>query len=167
MRKYRVLFVCMANICRSPMAEYLLRNLNEKRNRGDHICVEVRSAGLMNTTGANASDQALMVMRERGIDMSRHQARQVNDELIDWSDLILCMERVHAEAIRKDFPRASGKTFLLTEYCGVPGEIIDPTGRNYLFFRECAEQMEGLLGRLLDKLTGNGIYKPFRNSNPG
>jgi protein-tyrosine phosphatase len=143
----------MANICRSPMAEYLLRSLCAGRSPGNPVSIEIRSAGLMNTTGTDASDQALMVMRERGIDMSRHKARQVNDELVDWADLILCMEKVHLEAMQKEFPRAGAKMYLLTEYCGCSGDIIDPTGRNYRFFSECADQMEDLLEKLLDKLT--------------
>jgi len=152
MQKYRILFVCMANICRSPMAEYLLRSLCAGRSPGNPVGVEVRSAGLMNTTGTDASDQVLMVMRERGIDMSRHKAKQVDSELVDWADLILCMEQFHLEAMQKEFPRACAKIYLLTEYCGSSGDIIDPTGRNYRFFSECANQMEELLCRLLDKL---------------
>ena len=153
MQKYRILFICMANICRSPMAEYLLRNLCERRSPGNPVSIEVRSAGIMNTTGTEASDQALMVMHERGIDMSRHKARRVSSDLIDWADLILCMEQAHLKAMQREFPLAREKIHLLTEYCGSSGDIIDPTGRNYRFFNECADQIENLLGRLLDKLV--------------
>ena len=69
-RPHRLLFVCTANICRSPMAEGLARDYARRRQWP----VEVRSGGVMGLIGKPAASNAVAVMREIGIDISNHQS---------------------------------------------------------------------------------------------
>ena len=154
MKHNKILFVCAANICRSPMAEYLLRDSLRKDGATGHSVV-VRSAGTNDATGSDASDQALNVMRERGVDMSRHKARHISSEIVDWADLILCMERGHLDNLQGLFPDANGKLHLLTEYCSSSGDIIDPSGKSTRAFEECAERLDSLIAALLEKMKAN------------
>jgi protein-tyrosine phosphatase len=151
MKNTNILFVCAANICRSPMAEWLLKDLLNKDGESGKT-IMVRSAGIHNTHGSDASDQALHVMRERGIDMSRHRARQISWDTVKWADLILCMSEDQLKDLRQSFPEDGEKFHLLTIYCGGNGEIEDPSGRPTRAFEECAKQMDGLLVNLLEKI---------------
>ena len=151
MKYQNILFVCAANICRSPMAEGLLKNLvkNDGFASGP---VSVRSAGIGNTHGSEASDQAIQVMREKGLDISRHRARTINWEIINGSDLILCMSQDQVSALRQSYAEAQDKFYLLTEFCGSQGDIDDPSGRPTRVYESCANQLEDLLKVLAEKI---------------
>ena len=118
----RILVVCVGNICRSPMAEYLLR----KHLQGRGVTVE--SAGIAAADGARIDPNALGVLATHGIDADAHVARRLDQAMIDAADLVLVMERSHLDFIRARFPSATGKTFLLGRWIG-EFEMPDPLGR--------------------------------------
>jgi protein-tyrosine-phosphatase len=150
--QYRsILFVCAANVCRSPMAEGLFKNLI-KNNGFTPGSISVRSAGIGNTHGSEASDQAIMVMREKGLDISRHRARTINSDIVNESDLILCMSQEQVSALKQSYAEAQDKFHLLTEFCGSQGDIDDPSGRPTRVYESCAAQLEELLKVLADKI---------------
>ena len=105
----RLLFVCTGNTCRSPLAEAIARKVAVERGLSD---VEVASAGTSAWDGAPASDGALLVGIERGMDLSQHRARQITPELIDDSDIIFAMGPHHLERI--EALGGEGKAHLLT-----------------------------------------------------
>lgn len=119
---HRVLMVCIGNICRSPMAEYVLRE--RLANPG----VIVESAGIAAVPGARIDPRALSVLEEHGIDADAHVARRLDSKLLESADLILTMERDQLEYIRAVNPAVTGKTFLLGRWQG-GFEIPDPYGR--------------------------------------
>jgi protein-tyrosine phosphatase len=102
-----VLLLCTGNVCRSPMAEGLLKH----RLAGTDV--RVRSAGLLDS-GRPASDHGIAILRDRGIDISPHRSEQVTAELVASSDLVLCMAREHAKVV-VDAPDAWPRTFLFKE----------------------------------------------------
>jgi protein-tyrosine-phosphatase len=151
MKYQKILFVCAANICRSPMAEGLLKNL-VKNNGFAPKSVSVSSAGIGNTHGSDAADQAIQVMHERGLDISRHKARTVNWDIINGSDLILCMSQEQMSSLRQSYAEAQGKIHLLTEFCNSQGDIDDPSGRPTRAYESCASQIETLLNVLVENI---------------
>jgi protein-tyrosine phosphatase len=117
-----ILVVCLGNICRSPIAEYVLRKQLKGRD------VTVASAGIAATKGTRIDPLALAVLDEHGIDAYRHVARRLDQSMLDAADLVLVMERSHLEFIRARFPSATGKTFLLGRWQG-GFEMPDPLGK--------------------------------------
>ncbi len=151
MKYHNILFVCAANVCRSPMAEYLFKNL-VKNDGFEPDSVSIRSAGIGNTHGSDASDQAIQVMHERGLDISRHKARTINWNIVNESDLILCMSQEQVSNLRQLYTDAENKIHLLTEFCGSQGDIDDPSGGPTRVYESCAGQLEELLKILAEKI---------------
>lgn len=115
----KVLVVCIGNICRSPTAEYLLR----ERLRGRGTTVE--SAGLAALAGKPIDPLAGALLADSGIDASGHRARQLDETAITAADLILVMQRNHLASIARYSPHAVGRTFLLGKWQG-DRDIPDP-----------------------------------------
>ena len=99
-----ILVVCVGNICRSPMAEALLRQALKDMSQ-----VSVSSAGLGALVNHHAAEHAKALMSERGLDISGHRARQLTPDLIHESDLVLVMESGHKHAIYERYAAVRGK----------------------------------------------------------
>ena len=119
----RILTVCTGNICRSPAAEFLLRERTERAGKP----VEARSAGIGALVNHPAEDTTCAMMQSRGIDLSGHRATQLTSERLRWADLVLVMEKHHRDAVLAMDPTARGKTFLLGHWTET--EIPDPYRR--------------------------------------
>ncbi len=141
-----VVFVCYGNICRSPIGEALLaRALNERLGDGHDWIVS--SAGVGATDGTPASRGTKEVLAARGIDFRRHRARFLTTTIARSAGLLVCMEPMQVEEVRRmvDDPE---KVVLLGD--GVP----DPIGAGPELYERTAALIEshigGLVGRLLD-----------------
>ena len=106
-----ILVVCVGNICRSPMAEQLLKSAL----RGQ-IGITVESAGLGALVGHPADDYALELMVEMGEDISEHRAKQIHPDMVRDADLVLVMEAGHKRAIDDADATARGKVHRLGEW---------------------------------------------------
>ena len=146
-----VLLVCTGNICRSPLAEEMLkRTLQERGIEG----VTVTSAGTGAWDGAPASEGAYLVGLERGLDLSGHRARLLTRELVDGADLILTMARHHRA--RVDELGGEGRVFVLGEYAGRDGdgaEVSDPFGGDLDVYRNTCVELEALVGTTAERLA--------------
>ena len=130
----RILVLCTGNICRSPMAEALLRaRLAELRP-----AVHVSSAGLAALVGQPADPLAVALLAERGLDLSAHRARQVTPELVSAADLILVMEAAQQRHLELLAPSARGRVHRLGGFGGF--DIADP-------YRQGRRQFERTLSR--------------------
>jgi protein-tyrosine phosphatase len=112
---FRVLHVCTGNICRSPMAEYVMRARLVARFGAGHG-LEVRSAG---TYGGHAGEPmqpaAVEVLAEVGVDGAAHRATWLREPHVDWADLVLTSSAEHRAAVLSLQPRALRRTFGLLE----------------------------------------------------
>lgn len=114
-----VLVVCAGNICRSPTAEYVLKQKLEGKN------ISVSSAGLTALEGKPADATARQVALVNGVNMDAHQGRQLTSTLVAQNSVILVMEERHLNDVHARYPEARGKTFLLGKWIG-DKEIPDP-----------------------------------------
>lgn len=100
---YRVCLVCMGNICRSPMAEVVLRQTLADRGLGDSVIVESAGTGGWHV-GDPMDERALAILTEHGYDGSAHRARQFTKDWFDRYDLVLAMDRDNLSNLRRLAP---------------------------------------------------------------
>jgi len=137
-----VLFVCTANICRSPMAMGLMR----LRAASDTEEWRIESAGIFAQPGYPPAYNTLEVLRTRGIDLSAYSSRPITRDMIEDFYLILVMERNQREALRAAFPQHTGKIFMLSQMFGNRvSDVVDPVGGPLVDFEETAREIEQIL----------------------
>ena len=145
MSKRTLMFVCTGNICRSPMAEYLLRD-----RLGPEADWEVGSAGTSAGHGMQASDSAVETLREKGLDLSRHRSQPLSRELVDGASLVVVMTAGHRDFIRTAYPDAAEKVFLLKSFDPVNGgDMDDPIGLTTDIYRDIGGEIDRALPGLI------------------
>jgi protein-tyrosine-phosphatase/peptidoglycan/xylan/chitin deacetylase (PgdA/CDA1 family) len=134
----RLIFVCKGNICRSPYAEWKSKSLGLRA-----ISIGVESDGK-----SSADEMAMKISALRGIDISSHISRRLNDVEFSESDLIVCMEPKHAASILNDrnLLNAKCQITLLGLWCSDRKLLVrDPYGQSIDVFFECFELIDNAL----------------------
>ncbi len=133
----RVLFVCLANLCRSPMAAVIARTLHEG-------AIEADSAGVSPAAGPVFPEMAAVVRELYGSDMSRHRPRHVLEFPVEKYDYIIAMD--------------SAVFMRLSEMPGIPHdrllgwEVADPAGLGFEAYERTAFLIEEILDNFLDRI---------------
>jgi len=159
-----ILFVCTGNTCRSIMAEGLFKKIFKEK--GENSLRNIQSAGTAVIPGILPTPEAILVMSEQNIDISKHHSQSINEDLIKNADLILVMTNEHREYILKKFPFANYKIFLLKKYAFLKKadeiessyqnyEIIDPIGKPIEFYRITVNELEFNLKKIADMIVNN------------
>ncbi len=149
----KILFVCHGNICRSPIAEYVMKDLVQK----EHIesGFEIASAAtsteeLGNPVYPPARDE----LRRHGISCSGHHARQVTKSDYDYYDYLIVMDRMNVRNLFRIIGSdPEGKVSMLRSFAGIQGDIEDPwyTGAFGKVFEQILEGCQALLGQIREK----------------
>lgn len=181
MTPLRVLVVCTANQCRSPLAEVILRELLDDRG----VSARVRSAGTDAVEGVEATDKSAELARRRGLDLGDHRSHRITKEDVEDADLIITMETRHAAAIVHEWPQVTHTTFAARDLAAraaagprdadtglddwlrsasddrpvrslldrsTRNDIHDPIGRSMRVYKRCERDLEEVLGTIVDGL---------------
>jgi len=171
-QRKRILFVCTANICRSPTAEYLAR----RRFGSDNF--HVRSAGFM-MADRSCPDELQRVLATRGVSVAEHRSYKLDQDTVTAADLILTMESRHVldatvldrRALRKTLPlkeaaaevRADDTVESFLErvnasrdpqkyLSAVEFDVADPYKKRLKVYEKAVEEIEGLITTVLSRL---------------
>jgi protein-tyrosine-phosphatase len=145
-----VLFVCTANVCRSPMASALYQKLVADVDESGEWQIE--SAGTLAVPGIPAAVNARLAMKKLGLNIENHRSQPVSAQMLENFDLILTMEQGHKESLSIEFPQISGRTYLLSEMVGATYEIWDPVGGSLDDFTATANELFDILTRGFNNL---------------
>jgi len=140
----RILVVCAGNICRSPLAEGLLRRALGARG----VEAEITSAGLSAAAGLPASEGVGAPARLRGVDLSRHRARQLELSHLSEVDLVLVMTASQQAEIARLEPLVSAKVLMLGE-----ADIADPYMGDAATYEACAAEIDAGVEALADRVA--------------
>jgi RpiB/LacA/LacB family sugar-phosphate isomerase len=142
-----ILFVCTGNVCRSPMAEALMRQQLKGRND-----IRVISAGLGALDGQSATDAAVRAMSEIGVDISGFSSQSLNSRLVEEANYIFTMTRQQQDAIQTFYPATAEKVFTVREFEETEiseRDISDPIGQPLDVYRRTRDQIRGALPSIL------------------
>ena len=161
----RILFVCDGNICRSPMAEAMLRqNLMDRQIDW----AEVSSGGLVASPWGIAQPQLRRVLGPSYRLVENRHSQPLTEELVKGSDLILVMEDRHVSQILERFPESKGRVAKITTYAGKDGEIKDfpDSGYSdvYSWLRHCHTIMVPCLQTITETVVRERNRRPSRES---
>lgn len=148
-----VLFVCTANVCRSPMAETIFLALAADEG----LSYEARSAGVAALVGEPAGPKVRAALGELGLSAGGHRARQVDEAMLEEADLVLAMTPKHAATLHRLSGPSQKKVETLLAYAtgvsdfeGVP----DPYGQSMTAHRASVGLLHRHLSLIVRKLAG-------------
>ena len=149
----KILFVCHGNICRSPMAEFVFKDMIEKEGLADYFHVE-SAATSTEELGNPVHYGTARILDRLGIDYSRKRARQMNKKDYQDYDYLIGMDHWNMRNMNRFADGDSdAKLFMLLSFTDSPGEVADPwyTGNFEATYRDVVEGCEGFLQYLREQ----------------
>jgi len=150
-----ILVVCTGNICRSPMAEGLLRHMLPPGTRWK---ARVHSAGTHGLDGEPAAPHAVQAAAALGVDIRGHRARSLDPEMVRQADLILAMEPFQRDIVIRALPSsAQGRVRLLADFESPrqSDTIADPYHQSPEVYQACLERIHRCLDGLVRHLSSD------------
>jgi len=146
-----IAFICSGNICRSPMAEALAREMLQRLG----ISAEISSAGTLGIDGHPAAENAVRVLSMMAIELTTHRSQGITREYLEAASAVVVMEEEHAKTATLLDPTSASRIHRLWEHTKEPerlDEIHDPIGRGLDDFIECRDDLVECLQKWLPNL---------------
>lgn len=150
----RILFVCHGNICRSPMAEFVLKDMVQQRGLADEFYIESAATSteeIWNGIGNPVYPPARKIMAEHGISCEGKRARQITVQDFETFDYIIGMDSENLRNMKRICPQQyQDKISLMLDYTDHPRSVSDPwyTGDFEATWRDVNDGCQGLLRHL-------------------
>ena len=146
-RRPHLLFVCTANLCRSPMAEALARSLLDDRKW------LLSSAGFFADQPRPPEPEVEALLLSHGLPTEGLSSKRIDKKLVNQATGIFAMTRMHLETIRKQFPKARERAYLVTAFSSFPEyrdqDVPDPIGQELAAFEETYRILADAVPRIL------------------
>lgn len=146
----KIVFVCTANTCHSPMAEAIYRGMTVDGG------LEVCSRGLVVLFPEPSNQKAEMVVENHNLSLDNHVATQLTAEDMEGNVLILCMTFAQKLKIAEEYG-IRDNLFAVKEFVGEEGDVIDPYGGDVLDYEECFSELSRLIKKTIIKLNEEAI----------
>lgn len=149
----KIMFICTGNICRSAMADGLLKKRLKDLDKKD---MEVYSCGVFAEDGDEPTYNAIEAMKYYDVNLKTHKATNIQNSNIEEMDLILCMTQSHKNSVLNMYPKLKDKIFTLKEYVKYKEsaqdiDVQDPWGYDMQTYKKCAEEISICIELLLQK----------------
>ena len=149
----KVMFVCTGNICRSAMAEGILKKLVKENNMDLEVC----SCGVYAEDGDYASFNAIEAAKYYDVDISNHKATNIRNSQIEEMDIILCATNSHKNVVISMYPNLMNKVYTMKEYAeleedGKDMDIKDPWGYDMETYRRCIQEISSCLEKIIGRI---------------
>ena len=151
----KILFVCHGNICRSPMAEFVMKDLVKKAGVESQFHIE-SAATSREEIGNPVYPPARRKLAEHGISCGGHTARQLTNRDYDEYDLLIGMDQANLRDMYRICGDYAGKMSLLMDHTARPGNVADPwyTEDFEATWQDVLEGCQGLLRELIERRYG-------------
>lgn len=155
----RILFVCTANICRSALAEVILKQKLQQKGLTD---INVESAGVHNYEDEPRDYTMVAYARKAGYELGG-TAHYVTQAMVDSADLIICMEHRHVVEIQKLLQNDRwSRIYLFNEICfGEQAGLVDPTGNTGYMYHYVLDKIQDgceILAWKLEMMVNDGDF---------
>lgn len=148
-----ILFVCTGNICRSAMAHHYMQKKVKDLGIQNEFLID--SCGIMAYTGDISTQNAKNAMKQYGVSLDDHRAKNISDINLDFYDYIITMTLSHKENIIYMYPKIKDKVYTLKELVNNNTNdlnVSDPWGYDISTYKLCASQIVELVDKLIEKL---------------
>lgn len=147
-----VLILCIGNICRSPVAEGILKKMSAQHQLG----LTISSAGVHAMADEPAQPHSLAVAQENGVDITAHYARQLTADIMNAHELVLVTDETVRKIAMQQYPSATGKIKLIGNFRNF--EIVDPYRKPKENFDAMYIDIENCLQDWLQKVWGVKVF---------
>ncbi len=149
--KKKIIFICHGNICRSPMAEYVMKHLVKEQGRESEF--EITSGAVSREEiGNDIYPPAKRKLQEKGVEFSKHRAHQITPDEFSENDIIITMDSSNMRLLGRIVPNweETGKVHLMMEYAGSTRDVADPwyTGDFEQTYQDVLAGCTGLLNMI-------------------
>ena len=152
-----ILFICTGNVCRSPMAEGLMRAA-----LGNNPHYRIASAGIGALDGQPVTPESEQAMAEIGLNIGNHVSQSLRVPLVEAADFIFTMTRQQQDTIQTFYPMAAEKTLLLREFEDtevIGRDVADPIGQSLDVYRRTRDQIKQALPSILEFIKSTEVHR--------